>query len=139
MSRNNKKLREEKVPGEIETSKEGGASPHTREAETVDDESTHSDRVKLMTEELEKIKAHVKTLGKSIEVMRSTFDSLVGLLEENKEEVVHSPPPPDDGILTPCCGKTLFELPYNERVSFDGSAITCKGPRPSDAHESSAK
>lgn len=41
-------------------------------------------------------------------------------------EVVHGCPPEGSG-LTPCCGRTPFELPRTDRISSE-APITCPGP-----------
>jgi hypothetical protein len=40
------------------------------------------------------------------------------------ETTVHACPPPGSG-LTPCCGRTPFELPPTDRMSLDPTAVTC--------------
>jgi len=39
-------------------------------------------------------------------------------------EVVHLCPP-DDFMTTPCCGRTVFEVPPDQRLTLDPSAVTC--------------
>ena len=46
--------------------------------------------------------------------------------EEPPEETVHGCPPDGSG-LTPCCGRTPFELPLTDRISSE-APITCQGP-----------
>ncbi|MCZ4602953.1 hypothetical protein O3S80_04030 [Streptomyces sp. Lzd4kr] len=43
-----------------------------------------------------------------------------------KPEVVHACPPDGSG-LTPCCGRTPFELPLSDRISSE-VPVTCPGP-----------
>jgi hypothetical protein len=40
-------------------------------------------------------------------------------------ETVHACPPDGSG-LTPCCGRTPFELPRTDRISSEADAITCR-------------
>lgn len=52
-------------------------------------------------------------------------------------EVVHGCPPDGSG-LTPCCGRTPFELPRTDRMSTSPDAVTCTGtaggaPQPKEA------
>lgn len=35
--------------------------------------------------------------------------------------------PPDDAGLTPCCGRTPFELPPSHRMTLDAEKVTCDG------------
>lgn len=49
-----------------------------------------------------------------------------------KPEIVETPTtvhacPPEGGGLTPCCGRTPFELPSNERLTAHGELVTCTG------------
>lgn len=43
----------------------------------------------------------------------------------NAGEVVHACPPVGEG-LTPCCGRTPFELPHTDRLTVD-EEVTCPG------------
>lgn len=36
----------------------------------------------------------------------------------------HAYPPPDHGT-TPCCGRTVFELPIGDRLTSDPAKVTC--------------
>jgi hypothetical protein len=44
---------------------------------------------------------------------------------ETQAEVVHACPPDGSG-LTPCCGRTPFELPRTDRMSADPTLVTCQ-------------
>lgn len=48
-----------------------------------------------------------------------------------QREVVHGCPPDGSG-LTPCCGRTPFELPRGDRISSE-APVTCTGVRPEEA------
>jgi len=50
--------------------------------------------------------------------------------EETMAEITHSCPP-EGQYLTPCCGKTPFELPRTDRMTLDPSLVTCQA-RPED-------
>lgn len=41
-------------------------------------------------------------------------------------ETIHECPPKGSGV-TPCCGKTPFELPYTDRLTLDQKLVTCEG------------
>ena len=45
--------------------------------------------------------------------------------DETRDETVHACPPYGSG-LTPCCGRTPFELPRNDRISSE-EIVTCPG------------
>ena len=34
--------------------------------------------------------------------------------------------PPGDAATTPCCGRTPFELPLNDRITADQALVTCR-------------
>lgn len=38
---------------------------------------------------------------------------------------VHEVPPRNGGGLTPCCRKTIFELPRTDRTALDPQLVTC--------------
>lgn len=48
---------------------------------------------------------------------------------EARAETVHGCPPDGSG-LTPCCGRTPFELPRTDRISSEADAITCQSGEP---------
>lgn len=43
-----------------------------------------------------------------------------------RDEIVHQCPPVGHGF-TPCCGKTPFELPRDDRMTLDPADVTCPG------------
>jgi hypothetical protein len=49
---------------------------------------------------------------------------LVAYIEDETGSVIHACPV-GDGALTPCCGKSPFELPGTSRMSVDASLVTC--------------
>ena len=44
-------------------------------------------------------------------------------------ETVHRCPP-HGAYVTPCCGKTPFELPRTDRITSDPARVTCEAIRP---------
>ena len=40
------------------------------------------------------------------------------------DEVTHACPP-GDAAVTPCCGRTPFELPRTDRMTLDPTLVTC--------------
>lgn len=44
-----------------------------------------------------------------------------------RREVVHQCPPKGKAV-TPCCGKTPFELPRTDRMTLKKSLVTCGKP-----------
>lgn len=45
-------------------------------------------------------------------------------------ETTHRVPPDGGSGLTPCCGKTPFELPRTDRIASDPARVTCGNGRP---------
>lgn len=43
------------------------------------------------------------------------------------EQVTHQCPEGPGHLLTPCCGRTPFELPRIDRITLDSSLVNCKG------------
>jgi hypothetical protein len=56
-------------------------------------------------------------------------DELPGMEDENqfRPEIVHLCPL-RAGLLTPCCGYTVFELPRTDRITLDINLVTCGLP-----------
>ncbi len=50
-------------------------------------------------------------------------------MEAETLEVTHKCPPVGTGV-TPCCGKTLFELPRIDRITEHSRHVTCGQPTP---------
>ena len=44
--------------------------------------------------------------------------------DREQREVIHACPPDGSG-LTPCCGRTPFELPRTDRMTTDPAEATC--------------
>lgn len=44
-----------------------------------------------------------------------------------EESTIHGCPVGDGGT-TPCCDMTPFELPLSDRMTLDGTAVTCGAP-----------
>lgn len=43
-------------------------------------------------------------------------------------ETTHACPSGLFGVgVTPCCGKTVFELPHDDRIASDPGLVTCTG------------
>jgi hypothetical protein len=42
-------------------------------------------------------------------------------------EVIHACPPGDEGLM-PCCERTPFEVPEDDRMTLDPEQVTCGRP-----------
>lgn len=59
-------------------------------------------------------------------VLRLTAAPVVGVTADTTPaETVHACPPDGSGI-TPCCGRTPFELPRTDRISSEEGTVTCR-------------
>ena len=67
-----------------------------------------------------------ESVGRVINVLVSEFQRLEKLVAGDDDSVVHGCPPDGSG-LTPCCHRSPIDLPLTERISLDGSEVTCKG------------
>lgn len=55
------------------------------------------------------------------EVMRfGIHDETIG------DEITHACPPEGSG-LTPCCGRSPFELPMTDRMTLEPELVNCRG------------
>lgn len=66
-----------------------------------------------------------------------TRDVIIGLTPVAKSEpddVVRRCPPEGSG-LTPCCGRTPFELPLTDRMTLDPTLVTCQSALPENGGE----
>lgn len=68
----------------------------------------------------------LKSVGRTIAVLAVEFERLRKLVEGEEGEITHAPPADETG-LTPCCSRSVLDIPMTERISFDGAGITCKG------------
>jgi hypothetical protein len=59
----------------------------------------------------------------SLMVPEEAVEELRRVADETRDEVVHGCPPDGSG-LTPCCGRTPFELPLGDRISSE-APVTC--------------
>ena len=46
--------------------------------------------------------------------------------KHKRRELIHECPMAGTSS-TPCCGRTVFELPANDRITSDSSQVTCQG------------
>lgn len=72
--------------------------------------------------------------GRTWRVMQEHADEargLASLVLIPIDEVVHQCPPSSES-LTPCCGRSPFDLPRHHRITVEGF-VTCEGPTSSDA------
>jgi hypothetical protein len=68
----------------------------------------------------------LESVGRTISVLAAEFEHLRKIIEGEDGSVTHSPPEGHSG-LTPCCKRSVLDIPMTERISFDGAGITCQG------------
>lgn len=66
------------------------------------------------------------SVGRMLSILTAQFERLRKLVEGEEGSVTHAPPSDGTG-LTPCCSRSVLDIPITERISFDGAGITCKG------------
>ena len=49
-------------------------------------------------------------------------------IKPDSNPTIHAAPP-DGCVSTPCCGKNPFDLPINDLLTIDESAVTCGRPK----------
>lgn len=77
------------------------------------------------------VRSALESVGRVINVLVSEFQRLEKLVAGDDDSVVHGCPPDGSG-LTPCCHRSPIDLPLTERISLDGSEVTCKGAAAQD-------
>ena len=57
--------------------------------------------------------------------LQTASESRVGLTDLLADSVIHLCPH-GDGSVTPCCGRSPFELPLSDRLTLDQALVTCQ-------------
>lgn len=63
--------------------------------------------------------------ARDVELHLLTDEDLLLIGLRRITDVVHRVPP-DGAAVTPCCGRTPFELPRDEKVTSDDALVTCR-------------
>jgi hypothetical protein len=92
----------------------------------TDLEPADPERIKKLNKELADARAALETLGRSLEVVNADYQALRKIVLGDEESVVHACPPNSSGIM-PCCNRAPMDVPLTERISLDGTAVTCRG------------
>lgn len=68
-----------------------------------------------------------RDLANRIDQLRSGWGTWEDRVRElgGEIEITHACPPGDAG-LTPCCGRTPFELPRTDRMTLEAHLVNCK-------------
>lgn len=88
-------------------------------------QDAQSDPVKTELD-MEDIASALESVGRAIVTISTTFERLRILIEGEEGATTHAPPVSAMGPA-PCCGRSVLDIPMTERISFDGTGITCKG------------
>ncbi len=70
------------------------------------------------------MRAAINTLERTLDVARVAFENLKILVFGDDKSIVHAWPLPDAEVM-PCCGRKMMDVPLTERISVDGTDITC--------------
>lgn len=76
--------------------------------------------------EMADVVSALEAVGRTLATLTTQFERLRVMVEGEEGAVTHAPPVTAMGP-TPCCGRPVLDIPMNERISFDGAGITCKG------------
>lgn len=82
--------------------------------------------VEKMTRDMADVHAVMETLERTLTVAMAAFEELKRVVFGEEETVVHACPPGSSGLM-PCCGRNPMDVPLTERISLDGTMVTCKG------------
>ena len=111
---------------EVNTSDEDTISVPVVNLETVEAVEEAGVEVEEMARNAADVHAAMETLGRTLRVVMAAFEELERVVFGKEEAVVHSCPPGSSGLM-PCCGRSPMDVPLTERISLDGTAVTCKG------------
>lgn len=105
-----------------ETKAEDTVESGAEEAPTTDEE-----RLERAAVDLADVRAAMESVSRALAVLSTEFERLGVLVIGAENTIVHACPPDGSGVM-PCCGRSPIDVPLTERISLDGSAITCTGP-----------
>ena len=87
---------------------------------------TESEVLEKMDFDLMDVRNAMESLGRSLAVVTTEFERLSKLVIGEEDTTVHACPPDGSGLM-PCCGRSPIDVPLTERISMDGTTVTCTG------------
>lgn len=90
----------------------------------------YAEQIRQLEKKLDEVRtqlgAEILRSGQAETELRRASGAVVGVVADmTPAETVHACPPDGSG-LTPCCGRTPFELPSSDRISSETDAVTCR-------------
>lgn len=104
-----------------ETKAEDTVESGAEEAPTTDEE-----RLERAAVDLADVRAAMESVSRALAVLSNEFERLNTLVVGAENTIIHACPPDGSGLM-PCCGRSPIDVPLTERISLDGSTITCTG------------
>jgi hypothetical protein len=99
-----------------------------RETEAKAEQVSDAERLEKLAVDLTDVRAAMESVGRALAVLSTEFERLSALVIGEEDSIVHACPPDGSGLM-PCCGRSPIDVPLTERISMDGTAITCAGAR----------
>lgn len=83
-------------------------------------------RLEKLAVDLTDVRTAMESVGRALAVLSTEFERLSVLVIGEEDTIVHACPPDGSGLM-PCCGRSPIDVPLTERISMDGTAVTCPG------------
>lgn len=87
-------------------------------------EPTEEQEIQQAERSLTDIHAAMEVMGRTLAVTTTAFEELKRVVFGDEKAMVHACPPGTTEKL-PCCGRSMIDVPLTERISLDGSEVTC--------------
>jgi hypothetical protein len=98
------------------------------EQEPEPEQVSDAERLEKLAVDLGDVRAAMESVGRALAVLSTEFERLSTLVIGEEDTIVHACPPEGSGLM-PCCGRSPIDVPLTERISMDGTAVTCAGTR----------
>ncbi|WGV35735.1 hypothetical protein SEA_FRANKENWEENIE_42 [Streptomyces phage Frankenweenie] len=96
------------------------------EQEPEPEQVSDAERLEKLAVDLGDVRAAMESVGRALAVLSTEFERLSTLVIGEEDTIVHACPPEGSGLM-PCCGRSPIDVPLTERISMDGTAVTCPG------------
>lgn len=92
-------------------------------------ETAEEQEIRAAELDMADVHAALEVVGRTLAVAMTAFEELKRIVLGNEQSIVHACPPGSALIeKLPCCGRSMIDVPLTERISLDGSEVTCQGP-----------
>lgn len=96
------------------------------EQEPEPEQVSDAERLEKLAIDLGDVRAAMESVGRALAVLSTEFERLSTLVIGEEDTIIHACPPYGSGLM-PCCGRSPIDVPLTERISMDGTAVTCAG------------